>query len=96
MRKRHDLTTTHEEADTIIIQQVAQVEAGTVLVSADVTDIFILLLHFCHRGHMTCNVLMVSLIQGRAVLDINATAEKHRAVSQAVILWHHMLALGRA
>ena len=82
--KRHDLTTTHEGADTIIIQQKARVEADTVLVIADDTYIFILLLHFCHLG----NVLMVSPIQGRAVLDINASAEKHRAVLPDLLVGH--------
>ena len=68
-------------------------------------QLFALLLHFCHLANISCNVLMVSPIQGRSVLDINASGEKHRAVlpilladtvSQAVILWHHILALGRA
>ena len=86
--KRHDLTTTHEEADTIIIQQVARVETGTVLVIADDTDIFVLLLHFCHLGNISCNVLMVSPIQGRAVLDINASVEKHRAVLPDLLAGH--------
>ena len=39
VRKHHDPTTTHEEADTIIIQQVARVEGGTILVIA-VTHIY--------------------------------------------------------
>lgn len=45
------------------------VEVGTVLAVADGTDIFILLLHFCHPGSVSFSVLMVSPVQGRAVLD---------------------------
>ena len=43
--KRLDMRTTQEEADTIIVQQVADVQADRVLVVADDTDIFVLLLH---------------------------------------------------
>ena len=43
--KRQDIETTQEEADTMIVQQVAEVKAKQVLVVADDTDIFILLLH---------------------------------------------------
>ena len=64
VRKRHELTTTHQEADTIIILQVARVEAGSVLVIADDTYIFILLLHFCHLENISWYVLTVSPIQG--------------------------------
>ena len=41
---RQDMATTQEEADTIIVQQVASVGVCTSLVVADGTDIFILLL----------------------------------------------------
>ena len=78
----------NEEANTIIIQQVARVEAGTFLVIADDTDIFILLLHFCHLGNISCNVMMVSPIQGRSMLDINASAEKHIAVLPDFLAGH--------
>ena len=49
VRTRHDLTTTHEEADTRIIQQVA-----------DDTYIFNLLLHFCHLGNISCNFIYLA------------------------------------
>ena len=71
------MATTEEEADTLIVQQVARVTAGTVLVVADDTNIYILLLYFCHIDNISCNVHMVSPVQGRAVLDINAAVEKH-------------------
>ena len=88
VRKRHGLNTTHEEADTIIFQHVARVEAGTVLVITDDTDIFILLLRFCHLRKISYNVLMVSPIRESAVLDINASPEKHGAVFSDLLAGH--------
>ena len=69
------METTQEEAYTMIAQQVAEVKAKKVLVVADDTDIFVLLLHFCCQGDIPAStyVLMVSPIRGRAVIDINAT-----------------------
>ena len=43
--QRNDMWTTQEEVNTIVIQQVFQVTAGTVLVVADDTDVFLLLLY---------------------------------------------------
>ena len=48
--RRDDMTITHEEADTMIIQQVASVGAANVLVVADDTDVFVLLCHFVFNG----------------------------------------------
>ena len=81
VNKRQDMAITQEEGDPLIVQQVSRVEDGIVLVVADDTDIFVLLLHFCHQGHISCNVLMVSPIQGQSVLDINAAAREHSAIA---------------
>ena len=80
--KRQDMKTTQEEADTMIVQQVAEVKAKKVLVVADDTDIFVLLLHLCCQGDIpaSTSVLIVSPIRGRAVLDINATVDLHRDI----------------
>ena len=48
VNKRQDMNTTQEEADTMIVQQVAEVKAKQVLVVADGTDIFVLLLKFTY------------------------------------------------
>ena len=50
--RRDDMSITHEEADTMIIQQVASVGAANVLVVADDTDVFVLLCHFVFNGDM--------------------------------------------
>ena len=62
------MCTTHEEADTIIVQQVADVPSQKALVVADDTDMFVLLLHFCHSGDISLHVMMVSPIHDRAIL----------------------------
>ena len=45
--KRQYMKTKQEEADAMIVQQVEEVKAEKVLVVADDTDTFVLLLHFC-------------------------------------------------
>jgi len=87
--QRNDMWTTQEEADTIIIQQVSQVTAGTVLVVvADDTDVFLLLLYYCNRGDITCKVLMTSPIEGRSFLDIKASVETHKQVIPDLLAAH--------
>ncbi len=83
-----DMTTTQEEADTIIVQHVAHVQAERVLMVADDTDIFVLLLHVCYQGDISSSVMMVCLIQGRAVIDINATVEQHCTIIPDLLAVH--------
>ncbi len=70
--KRQDMKTTQEEADTTIVQQVAEVKAKKV---ADDTDMFVLLLHFCCHGDIpdSTSVLMASPIRGGAVVTSSQT-----------------------
>ena len=91
MNKRQDMVITQEEGDPLIVQQVSRVEDGTVLVVADDTDIFVLLLYFCHQGSISCKVLMISPIQGRTVLDINAAAEEHSSIVPVLLPAHGQL-----
>ena len=83
-----DMTITHEEADTMIIQQVASVGAANVLVVADDTDVFVLICHVVFNGDITGHVMVVSPIRGRTVIDINESVDKNRA-----ICWQHMTLL---
>ena len=87
--KMEGMVITHEEADTMIIQQVAYVGATNVLVVADDTDIFVLLCHFVFRGDITGHVMMISPIRGRTVIDINASVDKNPAIMGD--LWYHWL-----
>ena len=76
------MTTKQEEADTMVVQQVEEVKAKKVLVVANDTDIFVILLHFCCQCDIPASpsVLMVSQIRGRTVIDINVTVDLHRDI----------------
>ena len=58
---RQDMKTMQEEADTMIVQQVADEKPKKALVVADDTDVFVLLLHFCCKEDIPASksVLMV-------------------------------------
>jgi hypothetical protein len=56
--RRDDMTITHEEADTMIIQQVASVGAPNVLVVANDIHVFVLLCYFMSNGDITGHVMM--------------------------------------
>ena len=88
MSRRDDMTITHEEADTMIIQQVASVGAANVLVVADDTDVFVLLCHFVFNGDITGHAMMVSPIRGRTVIDINESVDKNRAMMGDLLAAH--------
>ena len=71
--RREDMSSTHEEADTLIIFQVAYVGANTSVIIADDTDVFVLLLHFQHFNNIRGKIIMESPVKDRAVIDMNAT-----------------------
>ena len=60
--------------------------------SADDMDIFNLLLHDWHQGHISCKVLLISPIQGQAVLDIYAAVEKHQVILPDMLANHALTA----
>ncbi|KAJ4918215.1 hypothetical protein JOQ06_000075 [Pogonophryne albipinna] len=86
--RREDMSITHEEADTMIIRQIAYVGASEVLVVADDTDVFVLLCHFVFEGDITGHVMMVSPVKGRSFIDINASVEKNRDVMGNLLAAH--------
>ena len=88
--RRDDMTIAHEEADTMIIQQVACVGAANVLVVADDTDVFVLLCHSVFNGDITGHVMMVSPITGRTVIDINESVDKNRAIMGNMLAEHDL------
>ena len=71
--RRENIIIMHEEADTMIIHQIASVGAANVLVVADDTDVFVLLCHFVFHREIIGHVRMISPISGRTVIDINAS-----------------------
>ena len=73
---REDIATSHEEADNIIAQQAimcAKEHSGATMVAANDKDVFILLLFHCLNKRLTCPIFMISPIQKRSLIDINAT-----------------------
>ena len=88
LRRREDMAITHEEADTMIIQQLASARAAKALVVADDTDVFVLLCHFVFLRNIHGHVMMVSPVRGRACIDINASVEKNRSVMGDVLAAH--------
>ena len=66
---RHDMLVEQEEADTIIVYQVAFIQPKRALVIADDTDVCLLLMHFSFTKNIAGKVFMSSPIHGRAVLE---------------------------
>ena len=67
------MTITHDETDTMIIQQMASVGSVNVLVlvrKSDVCSLFVC--HFVFNGDITRHVMMISPIRRRTVIDIKA------------------------
>ena len=74
--RRADLSTSHEEADNIIVQQVMLCarnnEESDITVISDDTDVFILLLHYYHAENMKNRITMESPIKERTFIDIGS------------------------
>ena len=85
-----DMKTMQEKADTMIVQQVADVKPKKALVVADDTDVFALLLHFCCKEDIpsSTSVLMVPPIHGRSITDINATVNQHLVIIPNLLTAH--------
>ena len=98
---RHDIATTHEEADNIIVQQAIRVainEQKHVTILADDTDVYVLLLHHYLEQNLQLPMIMASPIRERKVIDIQATVAKHRDIIPSLVilylgvtLWQHAM-----
>ena len=89
--QRVDMRTTHEEADIIIVQQVAKLaQSGntSIKVVCDDTDVLVLLVHFYAQEHFTCDLAMSGTSAGRVVIDIKATTAKHRTIVDQLLPAH--------
>ena len=87
-----DLATSHEKADNIIVQQVLSCAAenaeSKIIVVADDTDVFVLLLHYYHMANLKNVVLMESPIKVRMVVDIGKTVQKHSEIVEGILPVH--------
>ena len=77
--KRSDISTSHEEADNIIVQQaiMCSKEQDTgVNVVADDADVYALLAHHYYTDNLTKAMIMESPVQDRKSTDIKATVKQ--------------------
>ena len=91
LTERSDLETFHEEADVIMVQQVAQIAqsgAKSISVISDDTDVFVLLLHFYAELDLTCGRRMEATGSDRTVIDIAATVREHSDVVTNLLAMH--------
>ena len=89
--RREDLKKSHEEADTILVAHAiyaAKEEGKNVVVVADDTDVYILLLYYCHAESLTIPMKLQSPQSGRAVIDIAATVQKLKDIISELLPAH--------
>ena len=79
--RREDIKTTHEEANAVIVAQAiyaAKEENKHVVVVADDTDVYILLLYHYQAESLNTPMKLKSTQAGRAFIDVTATVRKLR------------------
>ena len=87
---REDISTSHEEADCIIVQQAmmaSEYQQG-VSVIADDTDVFILLIHHYLEQQLTIYRVMESPIHGRSVIYICSTVKNEEQIAHDLLACH--------
>ena len=90
---RPDISTSHKEADNIIIQQTFMaVEQGAECLSvmADDTDVYILLLHYYNQKELNIPMFMESPVHGRQTIDIRATVKEHANILPNLLAAHRL------
>ena len=88
---RHDLVSTHEEADVILPQQLINATsqgAKNVALVCDDTDVFVLLLYFYLQKQLSCFCFMEATSTVRATIDIAATVQRHSAIIPQLLAAH--------
>ena len=88
--QRHDIATTHEEADNIIVQQVMMLAENDkpITVVADDTDVYAQLLSFCLARQVKSPIFMESPIKDRTVIDIQRSVTKNRKIIPDLMAAH--------
>jgi len=85
------LTTTHEEADVIMVHQMAHAAsegAAAITIVSDDTDVFVLLMHFYMTLSLTCQVVMEGTSPKRTSTDIGACSLKHSNIAPHIMAAH--------
>ena len=85
-----DLSSSHEEADTIIVQHtMTRCMVGEVVsVICDATDVFALLLHFVAEMKPNDQLCMCSTVKERAVIDIMQNVKVHTCIVPDLLAIH--------
>ena len=88
--ERRDLSSSHEKADTLIVQHtMTRCMAGEVVsVICDATDVFALLLHFVGEMRPNGQLCMCSTVKDRAVIDIMQSVKVHTSIVPALLAIH--------
>ena len=85
---RRSMKTSHEEADVIIPQQINIAKQSGNLqnfkVICDETDVFVLLLYYYSTQKWIGDILLKSLEEGRSLISIKITAEKHGFIASCL------------
>ena len=85
------MSTTHEETDVIIPQQVitAKEEGATCMkVTSDDTDVFVLSLHFYIEQSLSTTAFLERKGSNRNVIDIGKSFEKQKPVVPSLLAAH--------
>ena len=88
---RLDICTSREEADNIIIQQTfmaAEQGEECLSVTADDSDVYILLLHYYNQKELNIPMFMESPVHGRQTIDIRATDKEHANILPNLLATH--------
>lgn len=90
--QRPDLTSRHEEADIIMVQQVicsvTQSECNHVRVISDDTDVFVLLAYHYWKLKMSATITLEATGGNRKLVDIGKTVDKHSDIMPSIIAAH--------
>ncbi len=88
--ERRDLSSSHEEADPILVQHAISrcMQGEKVRVVSDDTDVFLFLLHFYVSHKCTSDLYMCSPVADRSIVDLRATAQKHKDTTKAILVMH--------
>ena len=85
-----DLSSSHEEADPILVQHAISrcMQGEKVRVISDDTDVFFLLLHFYVSHKCTIDLYLCSPVTDRSIVDLRATAHKIKDMIKAILVMH--------
>ena len=90
--ERKDLTTNHEEADVILVQQAykSALDSATksICVVCDDIDVFTLLVYFYHKLGLDTKVYMQATSDERDVLDVSSSIINCRNIIPSVLSTH--------